>query len=101
MVEVEPSQPTTAGHRDRPRSLARSPTQPAGDHQMDDGEDLVLELQHQALADAPHVLDPLAGRGGDRRVDRAQDKGAAEADALKNLSTDEAFERLAVGHDVR
>src|SRR5439155_25474432 len=60
--------------------LAILPVQPAGDHQMQHQESLTREADPDALADAAHAGDGAADRVVDRRIGRAQQVGAPDAD---------------------
>jgi hypothetical protein len=57
--------------------------QAAGDHQVDDQEEIVLERDHQALADAPQPGDALAADGAQRGIDGAQQEGREQTHALE------------------
>jgi hypothetical protein len=37
------------------RLVLRAPAQAAGDHEVDDDEEIALQREHDALADAPHA----------------------------------------------
>ena len=63
--------------------------------------ELVVEREHDALADAAHAADGLAVERGDRRIDGAQHEGAEEVDPLEAPADDVAGQRLDVDHDVR
>src|SRR5439155_12065864 len=62
---------------------ARAPAKPAGDHQVEDEKELGLERDDEALAEAAEPDHPLALRIANRRIDRAQEKGAREPDPLE------------------
>src|SRR5947207_9597987 len=64
------------------------PAETAGDHQMDDDEELVLELDHDPLADAAHAADAFAFDLGGRGVDGAKDERAEKADAIQRRAGD-------------
>jgi hypothetical protein len=48
------------------------PAQPPGDHEVDHDEELVVEAEDDALADAPHAFTVRAEDGVERRIVRAQ-----------------------------
>ena len=77
-----------------------APPQAAGDHQVDDQEQVVGEHQHDALADAAHVADGLAVERVDRRIDGPENEGAEEVDSLEAPAGDVAGQRLDVDNDV-
>ena len=85
----------------RRRLLARrEPAQPAGDHQVDDDEELALEGQDDALAE-PLDADRRAGpRPRRRRRHRAQQERMADADALEAMADDLGRQPLDVDADV-
>ena len=94
--EVEGRQPAALGDRD----VALAPAQPAGDHQVEDQEQLAVELEHDALADAAGTADRLPLHGRDGRVHGAQEERARETNRLERLAADRALERLDVDADV-
>ncbi len=94
--EVERGEPEAADeHRAR-----RPPVQPAGDHQMEHDEQLVVEADDDALAEARQPAHGPATKGGDRRVDGAQHEGVSEPDILQRPTRQAALQRLDIGGDV-
>ena len=77
--EVERREPDPA-RRARAR---RSPVEAAGDHQVDDDEELALEREDDALAQAAEPHDGPALDLGHRRIDRAEDERARQAEPLE------------------
>ena len=77
-----------------------APAQPAGDHQVNDQEEVVVEHEHDALADAAHAADDLAVSGVERRIDGAQDERAEEPDPLEAPADDVRGQRFDVDDDV-
>ena len=76
------------------------PLQAAGDHQVDHQEQLVLQREHDALAEpaqAEHL--PALGRG-DRRHGGAQQERVEQPDAQQAGAEDAALEALEVDGDV-
>jgi hypothetical protein len=70
------------------------------DHQVHDDEQLALEREHDALAEAPHGRDTPALHGIDRRRRGAQQERVRDDDALDRLADDARRERVAVGFEV-
>ena len=87
--------------RPHPGLLARlAPAQPPGDHQVDDEKQIVVEGEHEALADAAHTANGLGMNGSERRIDGAQDEGAVQGDPLEAAADDVARQRLEIDDDV-
>src|SRR6516165_8162683 len=57
---------------------ARSPTEPPGDHQMKNEEEVILEREDDPLAETAKLDNPLPLRGADRHIDRAQEEWTRE-----------------------
>ena len=62
------------------------PAEPAGDHQVDDEEQLALEREDDPLAQAPEALHPAAGDLGGRRAHRAEHERVPDGEALERLA---------------
>jgi hypothetical protein len=77
------------------------PMQPAGDHQVQHGEIVVLEHENDALAEAAHVPDRAPGEVGDRRVRRAEQKRAADPQPVEPRADQPGGEGVEIQHDVR
>jgi hypothetical protein len=60
-----------------------SPPEPARDHQVDDHERLVLQLEDDALAEASKTRDPSALELTNRRGDGAQNERAFQPDLFQ------------------
>lgn len=79
----------------------REPLQPAGDHQMNDDEEIAVERDDDALADAlqPNhsVPDELVGSG----LDRAEDERIRKSNLRQSLTDDSTLERLDIDEHVR
>ena len=97
MRKVEGEQHRLAAHRGE----GLPPAEPAGDHQVDDGEQFTLEAEDQALAGPANALDAASGQAGDRRIDRSQEKMALQPDPLQELSDDQVLQSLLVDRDLR
>lgn len=97
IVEVE------RGEADLSRRLGsgRDPAQPPGDHEMDDDEELVLQLPHEALAHPAKEEHPAAGERGEGWIDGAEDERVRQSDGFQPAAEDAALERLQIDHDVR
>src|SRR2546425_11491523 len=67
---------------------------------MEDEEELALHLPHDAFPNAPQGHDLATLRRGERRVDRAQQRGADDAGALERLPDDPGGQRLEGDRDV-
>jgi hypothetical protein len=59
-----------------------------------------IEGQDDPLADAANGANDLSLKGVDRRIDRAQNEGAVEREALEAAPDDVARQRLEVDDDV-
>ena len=61
------------------------PMKPAGDHEVKNQEQLVFELENDALADALEADNLLAFRRPNRRLEGAQEKRIAETNFFQRL----------------
>ena len=59
------------------------PLEAAGDHQMDDEEELVFECEDDALAEAAELGDVFAFEVARSGLDRAEDEGAGEPELVR------------------
>jgi hypothetical protein len=64
----------------------RQPLQPAGDHEVEDDEHLVLEREDDALAEAAKGYDAFAGEIGGRGLDGPQHERVAETEFLERMA---------------
>ena len=78
----------------------RAPVQAAGNHQMKDQPEIVVEADGDAFADATKFADGEAVDGGDGGLRGAEKKQAGDADALERLVEDARFEGGEIGGDV-
>src|SRR5215831_18029323 len=81
-------------------ALSSSAVQAPCDHQVDDQEQIIVELDHDALAKPTQRLDGASMRGGDGRLERADHEGAGQPHALERGAADARVERLDVDGDV-
>ncbi len=95
-VEIKRGQADLAWNR-RARGL---PAKPPGDHQMDDGKHVILELPGDPLAETQQPDNPLPCHRLERRVDRTQQKGVGETYSRESLPDDSRRERVKVEFDV-
>src|SRR4029077_5454896 len=79
----------------------REPAEAAGDHQMDDEEELAVEFEHDALAEAADGVDVPAFQLGRRRIERAEDKRARQSDFEQRLPEEPLLERFDVDGHIR
>ena len=77
-----------------------TPVEAAGDHEVEDQPEMVIEAEGDALADAAELVDGTSFGGGERWLDGAEEERAGEADALKSTADYARFERVDVGGDV-
>ena len=76
------------------------PVKSAGDHQVDDEEELPVERDHDAFSEAAQARHPPADRGVERRIDRAEQERARQAHPLEPGPDDSRLQRLDVNDDV-
>src|SRR3990172_9151004 len=76
------------------------PVKAPGDHQMKHQEEIVFELEDDAFADTVEAENFLPLGSADRRIERAQQKRARQADFLKRLVEQPRFEGFDVDGDV-
>jgi hypothetical protein len=60
----------------------------AGDHEVQDEEEVVLEAEDDAFADAAEGADGLAFDGGDAGIGRAEEERAGDAEVFERLAED-------------
>jgi hypothetical protein len=77
------------------------PVQAAGDHQVDDQPDVVVEADRDALAEPRERCHRRAFDRFQRRRDRAQQERIRDAHAFEPPPADVTIERLDVDGDVR
>ena len=94
--EVERREP----HPARRARAGRPPVKTAGDHEVDDDEQLALEREDDALPETaePHHGPPLDR--GHRRIDRAEDERAGQAEPLQRPPEHARLEGRQVRDDV-
>src|SRR5262249_38876352 len=80
---------------------ARSPTQPAGNHQMNDQKEVRLERQDDPLADAADASDFPTDDRLNRRRHRPQDEWTLNMEPLQRVIHDGGRQRLRVDDDIR
>ena len=83
-----PSGKSNAASPILPGGLAplRLPVQPAGDHQVQDEEQVAVELEDDALAEPAEAADDLALGGVQRRVEGADQERVDDAHPLQGLA---------------
>src|SRR5262249_39844422 len=91
------------GETDLARRLgpALLPAEAAGDHQVDDEEEVLLEPENDAFAEPPDRLDGFADGGVERRIERAHQKWVDDSDALERLAEDPRRETRPVRFEIR
>src|ERR1051326_4285529 len=82
-------------------SAARLPMQSTRDHQVNDENEVVLEIDRDSLADSFHPGDALSRRARDRGIDRPHDKRAADSNGFDCASGNSPVQGLDVRDDVR
>src|SRR6266699_1115068 len=87
--------------RRRNFGAARTPMQPAGDHQMQDEPEAVFEADANALSEPVQTRDLLPCCGADGRSDGAEQKRAHDAHAFERLAENTRLARLDIDNDVR
>jgi hypothetical protein len=60
----------------------------AGDHEVEDEEEVVVETEDDALADAAEGADGLAFDGGDWWDGGAEEKGGGDAEVFEGMVED-------------
>ena len=76
------------------------PAQPSRDHQVHHEEEIVAEIEDDALADAAHCAHLAADEGVDRRIVGAQDKRTRDEESLQALADRVPREGLQVDANV-
>src|SRR5512145_1551818 len=66
----------------------RLPVKPAGNHQMNNEKESIFQIEDDAFTDPAQGQDCFPFRRADARVERANDKRAADADSLNRLIED-------------
>ena len=78
-----------------------TPVETAGDHQVQDEEEVVIKGKHDALAEAAKFADGLAFDGVDARDGGAEEEWGGDAQVFERLTDYARGERGEVGRDVR
>jgi hypothetical protein len=73
----------------------------AGDHQVGEEEEVVLEGEDDAFAEAACAEQALTVERLQRWLDRSQEEGADQADSLQWLAEETGLESLDVDREVR
>jgi hypothetical protein len=73
----------------------------AGNHEVENEPQVVLDSDGNAFADAAKCADGAAFDAGEWRLDGAEKKGAGEADAFEGLAEDAGVEGRDIGSNVR
>ena len=83
-----PSGKSNAASPTFPGTLAPAglPPEPARDHQVQDEKKVVLQLQHDSLAQARDAPDPLSVRFPEGRIEGAHEERAAHPDAVQPVN---------------
>ena len=79
----------------------RLPVESAGDHQMQDEPEIVIEPEDDSLPQSPRLADGLAVGLVQGRVERPQQERAADAHAVQALADDATVEGLDIDGDIR
>jgi hypothetical protein len=94
--KVERGEPDLVGNR----CAAIAPAEPAGNHQVQDQEQLVAEIEHEALSQPAQVHDSPSFERRHRRLDRTNDERVAQAHALDRLVHDARAQGIQVQLDI-
>jgi hypothetical protein len=78
----------------------RAPVEAAGDHEMKDEPEAVVEFEDDAFADAVEFADGVVFDLFDGGLDGAEEEWAGDADVGEGLAYDAGFEGGEVGRDV-
>jgi hypothetical protein len=96
VLEVEGGQP----HLARYLGAGLTPAEAPGDHQVDDQEVLVFQLEDDSLAETPQPDDAAADAGVDRRLDGADEERVGKANPRQYVPNRARLERVEVQLDV-
>ena len=77
-----------------------APVKTAGDHEMENEPEVVLEADTDAFAEAAEVDDSFPKGAGERRSYGSEEKRADDADSVDGLAENARFERFDVNDDV-
>src|SRR5206468_13092226 len=83
------------------RRAAIAPPQAPGDHQVNYEKQIPIQLEYDALADAPKRYDRATFRRADRRLRRAHEKRIRNTQAFERLLQHPRRKRLEVKGDIR
>jgi hypothetical protein len=75
--------------------------QTAGDHEMQDDEQVVVEPEDDALSGSADVSNALVNDLAERRLDGSEQKRGSQAHLEELLADEPALERLDVDRNVR
>ncbi len=80
---------------------ALAPSQTSRDHQVEDDEEIAVEREHDALAEAPEADDAASLELTRRGRDGAHQKRVADPKAFERLTEDAGVQRFEIDRDVR
>jgi len=91
-----------SGQATRRRDLGATflPVESAGDHQVEDQPEVIVEAYADAFAEAAEMANRFAFRASERRVRGAQQKWAGDAYSFEALPENALLERFEVNDDV-
>ena len=95
-LEVERGEPELA----RELGTGRLPVQPPRDHQMENEEELIVELEDDPLAKPAQATNRFAERGIEGRVEGADEEGMGNPNPIERPPGDAPVETLDVHDDV-
>ena len=95
--QVEGGQPEAG----RDRRARFRPPETAGNHQVDDEEQVPLDAPYDAFAEATQPLDPTTVQGRHRRRDRVDQERTRDPGALEPRALEPRPERVQVEFDIR
>ena len=72
----------------------------AGDHEVKDEPEVVVEAESDAFADTAQLADGMTFDAGQRGLDRPQKKRARDTDFGQRLADDAGSQRAEIGFDV-
>jgi hypothetical protein len=97
MGEVECKEANLA----RNRGARRLPSEPPGNHQVEDQKRIAFHLEHDSLAHTAQRHDPSTANRIERWVDGTEQKGGHQPHVLNRVADDARVKRVQIELDVR
>jgi hypothetical protein len=84
----------------RNRGARQLPSEPPGNHQVEDQKRMAIHLEHDSLAQAAQRHNPATSDRIERRIDGTEQKGGRQPHVLNRVTDDARAKRVQIQLDV-